>query len=97
MKKLIALFLCLLLPFAAIAEETDLTALWEQLAAYKADLESQSAALDPEISSWDTYGASGGANVIRISGNLDVSTLYVASGKSDGLCRSPRGDRQDRG
>ena len=39
----------------------------------------------PEISSWDTYGASGGANIIRISGNLDVSTLYVASGKSDGL------------
>jgi phosphoglucomutase len=52
MKKWIALFLCLLLPFAAIAEETDLTALWEQLAAYKADLESQSAALDADISGW---------------------------------------------
>ena len=53
MKKLIALFLCLLMPFAALAEETDLTALWEQLAAYKADLESQSAALDTEIASWE--------------------------------------------
>ena len=53
MKKLIALLLCLLmLPFAALAEETDLTALWEQLAAYKADLESQSAALDADISGW---------------------------------------------
>ena len=54
MKKLIALLLCLLLPFAALAEETDLTALWEQLAAYKADLEAQSAALDSEISSWQS-------------------------------------------
>ena len=54
MKKLIALLLCLLLPFAAMAEELDLTALWEQLAAYKADLESQSAALDSEISSWQS-------------------------------------------
>ena len=53
MKKLIALLLCLMmLPFAALAEETDLTALWEQLAAYKADLESQSAALDADISGW---------------------------------------------
>ena len=53
MKKLIAIILCLLMPFAALAEETDLTALWEQLAAYKADLESQSAALDTEIASWE--------------------------------------------
>ena len=53
MKKLIALLLRLMmLPFAALAEETDLTALWEQLAAYKADLESQSAALDADISGW---------------------------------------------
>ena len=52
MKKLIALLMCLLLPFAALAEETDLNALWEQLTAYKADLESQSAALDTEIASW---------------------------------------------
>ena len=54
MKKLIALLMCLLLPFAALAEETDLNALWEQLSAYKADLESQSAALDTEISSWQS-------------------------------------------
>ena len=53
MKKLIAIILCLLMPFATLAEETDLTALWEQLAAYKADLESQSAALDTEIASWE--------------------------------------------
>ena len=54
MKKLIALLMCLLLPFAALAEETDLNALWEQLTAYKADLESQSAALDTEIASWQS-------------------------------------------
>jgi len=54
MKKLIALLLCLMmaLPCAAMAEETDLTALWERLAAYKADLESQSAALDSELAEW---------------------------------------------
>ena len=52
-KVLLGLFsLICLLPFAALAEETDLTALWEQLAAYKADLESQSAALDADISGW---------------------------------------------
>ena len=50
MKKLIALLLCLLmLPVAALAEDTDLTALWEQLAAYKDDLKNQSAALDADI------------------------------------------------
>ena len=55
MKKLIAFLLCLMmaLPCIAMAEETtDLTALWEQLAAYKADLESQSAALDEELEGW---------------------------------------------
>ena len=52
MKKLIALILCLMLPVAAIAEGTDLTALWERLAAYKADLESQSAALNSELAEW---------------------------------------------
>ncbi len=50
MKKLIALLFCLLmLPVAAMAEDTDLTALWEQLAAYKDDLKNQSAALDADI------------------------------------------------
>ena len=54
MKKLISLLLCLMmaLPCAAMAEETDLTALWERLAAYKADLESQSAALNSELAEW---------------------------------------------
>ncbi len=39
----------------------------------------------PEISSWETYAAGGGTNTIKISGNLDISTLYVPSGKADGL------------
>jgi len=55
MKKLIAFLLCLMmaLPCVAVAEETtDLTALWVQLAAYKADLEDQSAALDAELEGW---------------------------------------------
>ena len=49
MKKLIAMFLCLLMPFAALAESADLNALWAQLADYKAELENQSAALDADI------------------------------------------------
>ena len=49
MKKLIALFLCLLLPFSAMAEETDLTALWERLKDYKTELQNDDAALDAEI------------------------------------------------
>ena len=52
MKKLIAIILCLMLPFAVLAEETDLAALWEQLSAYKTDLEDQSAALDAELVEW---------------------------------------------
>ena len=39
----------------------------------------------PEISSWETYAAGGGTNTMKISGNLDISTLYVPSGKADGL------------
>ena len=51
MKKLISFLLCLMmaLPCMAMAEDTDLTALWEQLAAYKDDLKNQSAALDADI------------------------------------------------
>ena len=55
MKKLIAFLLCLMLalPCAALAEEsTDLTTLWEQLAAYKAELETQNTALDSELAEW---------------------------------------------
>ena len=81
MKKWIALFLCLLmLPFAAIAEETDLTALWKQLAAYKADLESQSAALDPEISSWES-------EIAYVEYVLEAykAQLAIVQGKKDAL------------
>ena len=81
MKKLIALLLCLLmLPFAAIAEETDLTALWEQLAAYKADLEGQSAALDPEISSWES-------EIAYVEYVLEAykAQLAIVQGKKDAL------------
>ena len=51
MKKLISFLLCLMmtLPCMAMAEDTDLTALWEQLAAYKDDLKNQRAALDADI------------------------------------------------
>ena len=80
MKKWIALFLCLLLPFAAIAEETDLTALWEQLAAYKADLEGQSAALDPEITSWES-------EIAYVEYVLEAykAQLAIVQGKKDAL------------
>ena len=86
MKKLIALFLCMLLPFAATAEGTDLTALWEQLATYKADLESQSAALDPEISSWESEIAyveyvleAYKAQLAIVQGKKDVLTAKITS------------------
>ena len=80
MKKWIALFLCLLMPFAAIAEETDLTALWEQLAAYKADLEGQSAALDPEITSWES-------EIAYVEYVLEAykAQLAIVQGKKDAL------------
>ena len=80
MKKLIALFLCMLLPFAAIAEGTDLTALWEQLAAYKADLEGQSAALDPEITSWES-------EIAYVEYVLEAykAQLAIVQGKKDAL------------
>ena len=51
MKKLIALLLCLLLPFAALAEETDV---WARLEVHQSDLTSQSAALTEEISLWNS-------------------------------------------
>ena len=86
MRKWIALFLCLLMPFAAIAEETDLTALWEQLAAYKADLEGQSASLDPEISSWESESAyveyvleAYKAQLALVQGKKDALTAKITS------------------
>ena len=80
MKKLIALLMCLLLPFAAVAEEADLTALWEQLAAYKANLEAQSAALDPEISSWQSEIA-----YVEYVLNLYKAQYAQVQGKKDAL------------
>ena len=47
MKKLIALLLCLMLPCAALAEET--ADLWVQLEAYRTTLNSQSAALNADM------------------------------------------------
>ena len=80
MKKLIALFLCLLLPFAAIAEGTDLTALWEQLAAYKADLETQSAALDSELAEWQSEIA-----YVEYVLNIYKAQMAEVQGKKDAL------------
>lgn len=39
----------------------------------------------PEISSWETYVSANDAAMLKISGNLEISTLYVPSGRSDEL------------